>query len=270
MRGFDLSKRRGNMMVDLKKLDEELNFYLRLQTFPLAIRMARKGEEKPPKAKSPFKDLGQKIAICQAFGMARRYGWTLAVTKEDISCPLMKVAFGFEKEIDYYREGNLACGMYTISKEAGAITEAEVPKFQYGQYEAVFVAPVARAAFEPSLFLVYGNSAQVMRLVTARLFKKGGYLNSAFSGRLDCADEVIRTLKTGECEVILPCYGDRVFGLTEDTEMAFTIPLNLSEDVVEGLKGTHQGGVRYPIPSYLRFTPEFPATYKKLNEQWGK
>lgn len=255
-------------MFDLKKFDEELNFYLRLQTFPIAIRMAKKGEEKPEKSKSPFKDLGQKVAICQVFGMGRRYGWTFVVIKEDISCPLMKIAFGFEKELGYYKEGNLACGMYTISKEAGAITEAQVPKFNYGDYEAVFVAPVARATFEPSLYLIYGNSAQVMRLVTARLFRKGGCLTSAFSGRLDCADEVIRTLQTGECQVILPCYGDRVFGLTEDTEMAFTVPANMAQEIIEGLKGTHQGGVRYPIPTYMRFTPKFPPTYEKLSEMW--
>jgi hypothetical protein len=32
------------------------------------------------------------------------------------------------------------------------------------------------------------------------------------------------------------------------------------------LEGTHKGGVRYPIPSFLRYTGEFPEHYKKAVE----
>jgi uncharacterized protein (DUF169 family) len=95
-------------------------------------------------------------------------------------------------------------------------------------------------------------------------------LKSDFSGRGDCADIVIKGKKTGEPQVILPCYGDRIFGMTADDEMAFTFPFTMGEEMVEGLEKTHAGGVRYPVPIYLRFQAEFPMSYQELEKLWAE
>jgi uncharacterized protein (DUF169 family) len=249
-------------------VNEEIEKFVRPQTFPLGIRMAKPGEPLPEKVRRPSQDMGIKVAICQTFSIARRYGWGLAVGRDDLSCPLAKTAFGFEQVLPYYAEGNLACGMYTATPEAGARTEAEVPKFALGEFERIIVAPLGRATFEPHVVLVYANAAQVMRLVAAALYQRGGRIHSSFSARLDCADAVIETMHTGHPQVILPCYGDRIYGQTEDHEMAFTVPWAEAEALVAGLQGTHQGGVRYPIPAWLRYTGEFPEKYRRLDAQW--
>lgn len=247
----------------------EIENFVRPQTFPVAARLLRPGEAPPPKAKRPWRDLKVRIANCQAISMARRYGWTLATGREDLNCVLTKLAYGHEPSVPYYTDGHCACGMYTQSLEAGARTEAATHKLAYGEYELLVLGPAARAAFEPQVYVVYGNPAQVLRLVTGALWKRGGELTSSFTGRLDCSDLIIRTLQTGEYQVILPCYGDRVFGHTEDHEMAFAVPAARAEELVEGLRGTHEGGVRYPIPVYLRFQPSYPPSYDKLEEIWG-
>lgn len=252
--------------MDLKTFSEALDRHVRPETYPLAIRMVRHGEPVPEKAKRPLADLGSRIAICQGIAIARRYGWTLAITRDDVSCPLTRVAFGFDREVDFYAAGEACCGMYTETKEAGARTEAGVAKFSFNEYQAVVAAPLARAAFTPDVVLAYGNSAQVMRLVAAALWKRGGYLSSDFSSRIDCADIVIKTMQTGECQVILPCYGDRVMAQTQDHEMAFTLPASRMAEMLEGLEGTQRGGVRYPIPNFLRYTPEFPPKYQELDK----
>ncbi|HKV45211.1 MAG TPA: DUF169 domain-containing protein [bacterium] len=249
-------------------LNEEIEKYVRPQTFPLGIRMAKPGEPLPEKVRRPAQDMGIKVAICQTFSIARRYGWALAVGRDDLSCPLAKTAFGFEEVLPYYAEGNLACGMYTETAEAGKRTEAEVPKFGFGTYERILVAPLGRSTFEPHVVLMYGNAAQVMRLVAAALYRGGGRIHSSFSARLDCADAVIETMRAGQPQVILPCYGDRIYGQTEDHEMAFSVPWAGVEDLVAGLRGTHQGGVRYPIPAWLRYTGEFPEKYRRLDTLW--
>jgi hypothetical protein len=69
--------------------------------------------------------------------------------------------------------------------------------------------------------------------------------------------------------VILPCYGDRIFGMTADDEMAFTFPFAMAEQVVKGLEGTHAGGVRYPIPIFLRYQADFPKSYQELERLWN-
>ena len=254
----------------MKILNEALNQYIHPETFPLAIKMAKKGEPLPEKIKRPVKDLEVEVATCQGFSLVRRYGWSLAIFGEDISCPLTKVAFGFEKEVKYFTDG-LACeGMYTVSQETGKKTESEVPKFGYKEYESIWMAPVGRANFTPDVICLYGNSAQVMRFLTAALYKSGRYLVSRSAGRIDCADIVIETMKTGRAHYRLPCYGDRIFGLTQDYEMVFAYPFGFSDALIEGLEGTHKGGVRYPIPSFLRFQAQYPEKYQKLAVCWKK
>jgi len=248
------------------KLDEALAKYVRPGSFPLAIRFVRDGEELSERTRRPKRDLDVQVAICQTFSMARRYGWQLAVGEEDINCPLALTAFGFKKETESFSCGEMCAGMFTETKSAGARTEAEVPRFSFGEFRYILTAPLARADFQPHVFLVYGNSAQVMRLLTAVLYKKGGYLTSKFSGRLDCADICIETMKTNQPQVILPCYGDRVFGQTQDDEMAMSLPVGIEEDLIDGLEGTHDGGIRYPMPAFLRYTPKYPKHYYKLFE----
>ncbi len=158
--------------------------------------------------------------------------------------------------------------MYTETKAAGAKTEAATHKFPHGRYDRILVGPAARADYLPDVLLLYGNSAQVLRLVTAALWKRGGALTSSFTGRLDCSDEIIRTIETRDYQVILPCYGDRVFAQTEDWEMAFSLPASKMEELVDGLKATHAGGIRYPIPTFLRYSPQYPESYNKLAQLW--
>ncbi len=250
------------------KLDEALTKYVRPGSYPLAIRFVKDGEELSERTRRPKRDLDVQVAICQTFSMARRYGWQLAVGEEDINCPLALTAFGFKKETDSFSCGEMCAGMFTETRSAGARTEAEVPRFSFKEYRYILTAPLARADFQPHVFLVYGNSAQVMRLLTAVLYKKGGYLTSKFSGRLDCADICIETMKTNKPQVILPCYGDRVFGQTQDDEMAMSLPVGIEEDLITGLEGTHDGGIRYPMPAFLRYTPKYPKHYYKLFEDW--
>jgi uncharacterized protein (DUF169 family) len=257
-------------MTDLARLDQALSQYVRPEAFPLAIRMLKSGEVVPEKARRPHRDLSVQITTCMGYTMARRYGWMLAMTRDDINCPLSKVVYGFEEEVEYFREGCTCAGMYTATKEAGATTEASIAKFSWKEYETILCAPLSRSSFEPHVILVYGNSAQVMLLVVAYLYMSGGRLESSFAGRIDCSDSVILTMRSRLPQVILPCYGDRVFGQTQDHEMAFAFPSGDSNRIVEGLEGAHKGGVRYPVPTYMRFEPSYPPSYQKLEQIWSE
>jgi uncharacterized protein (DUF169 family) len=252
--------------VEAQELETAIARYLRPDSFPLAVATAVDAEALPARAKRPGRDLGIRVSICQGISMSRFYGWTLAMGAEDLSCPIAEVAFGHRPAVPYYEEGNLALGMYAATPTAARATEAAVPKLPTSTY--VVVAPLARATFTPEVVVIYGNPAQVMVAVAAALFERGGVLHSVFNARADCAEIVTRTRLTGEPQVILPCYGDRVFGQTQDHELAFTLPWSWAERFQRGLEGTHAGGVRYPIPRYLRYQAEFPATYQRLEALW--
>jgi len=255
-------------MMDVKTLDRELTLYLRPQTFPVAIRMLRPGEPIPERARRPARDFKKLSMSCQAIDMARRYGWTLALTREDHICSLGITAIGFDRPLPIYNVGTLCEGMYTETREAGQRSEAAIDKFAPGEYETLLVAPLDRAAFEPHLVCVYANPAQVMRLTQAALWKRGGRLTSSFEGRAVCADIIVTTMKTQMPQVILPCSGDRIFGQTQDHEMAFAFPWAWAEEIVEGLRGTHAGGIRYPITQFMEYEAKMPPRYMEVNRLW--
>jgi MtaA/CmuA family methyltransferase len=255
-------------MIDVKTADKELQFFIRPQTFPVAIRMLRPGEPIPDRAKRPARDFKKLSMNCQVIDMARRYGWMIALTREDHICSLGITALGFDKPTHLYNSGTLCEGMYTATKEAGQRSEAAVDKFAPGEYYCLLVAPLDRAPFEPHVVCVYANPAQVMRLTQAALWRRGGKLTSSFGGRIDCSEIIVTAMKTDHPQVILPCSGDRIFGQTQDHEMAFSIPWSHMEEIIEGLRGTHAGGIRYPITQFMEYEAKLPSRYMEVNRLW--
>jgi uncharacterized protein (DUF169 family) len=248
----------------LKELEAALDRFVRPDSFPLAIRMLQQGEKIPPDVRVPSKSFNEQWIVCQSIGVARRYGWSIAVGREDVICPLAAIAFGFRKPNDEYLKGFAAVGAYCKDEEAATKLEASTWKFEPGAYEYLCVAPLNRAQFEPHVVAVYANSAQVLRLVHAALYRRGGRVISTTGGRLDCAEIVIQTMTTNEPKVILPCTGDRVFGMAQDTEMVFAFPWHYASEIIEGLEGTHKGGIRYPITVAMRHTANMPKPYQEL------
>jgi uncharacterized protein (DUF169 family) len=199
--------------------------------------------------------------------MARKLGWAVAMGKEDMQCSLGAAPFGFFRNIDFYNEGNLAAGMFTASKEAGKKEEDLVDRFEHGQYSHILAAPLDRTSFEPDVLMVYGNPAQIMRLVQGALYNEGGAIQSSSMGRLGCAG-IITVMKTNQCRYAVPGNGDRIFGMTQDWEMAFLMPAARVDTVIDGVAKSHKGGIRYPITSFFNFEATFPPSYQEQMKIW--
>lgn len=184
-----------------------------------------------------------------------------------MQCSLGAAPFGFFKNIEFWDEGNIAAGMFTASKEIGKKEEDLIDRFEHGQYSHILVAPLNRTAFEPDLFMVYGNPAQIMRLIQGALYNVGGAVSSSSMGRLGCAT-IITAITKDECRYVVPGNGDRVFGMTQDYEMAFMIPASKMDTVLDGLAKTYKAGVRYPITSFFNFQATFPPSYQEQMKIW--
>src|SRR2546430_11564596 len=63
------------------------------------------------------------------------------------------------------------------------------------------------------------------------------------------------------------CSSDLIFGQTQDHEMAFSIPWARMDEIVEGLRGTHNGGIRYPITQFMEYEAKLPARYMERSEE---
>jgi uncharacterized protein (DUF169 family) len=113
-------------------IHQALAFYIRPSTFPVGVLPLPKLADGPPdlvkKAKAPKRDMGHTITVCMGVGMARRYGWTMLVRREDNACPLGGIAMGFEP-----------------AKE---------------KFWRILVAPLHAGEFEPALTIDYLRSDQ--------------------------------------------------------------------------------------------------------------
>jgi uncharacterized protein (DUF169 family) len=226
--------------MNLKQVNEILNNYIRPQTFPLAIKLYGTQETLPAKVRMPVKDLGYQITLCQAVALSRRYGWTMAVGKEDQCCV----------------GGHATMGFMDNPPPGGPLDTEK--RHELGKYRYMVSAPIDRADFEPDLICLYVNSAQAMRLAQAANSGGGGIAPTVATGWGDCGDIMARTVKTDLCQFILPSGGDRTFGSTQDYEVIFTIPKSKIDLMMKALEDTHKAGFRYPVLADVRHRPNLP------------
>lgn len=100
--------------------------------------------------------------------------------------------------------------------------------------------------------IIYGNSAQMMRLIQAELWASGGEFKMASSGDAGlCSRGIAQIVNTGKPTMEIPCVGDRRFAATQDTEIIFAFPAEQASKIIDGLAATHRAGSRYPIPPQM-------------------
>ncbi|MCX8175716.1 MAG: DUF169 domain-containing protein [Candidatus Bathyarchaeota archaeon] len=234
-------------------IGETLEKLLRPSTYPLAIKFVKNTSEFPEKTRK----IGQKLAICQAVTMSRRYGWTIGVSEEDSGCPAASLAFGWTKILD---EETLA----RFFVEAGYLSNENIAKkflnsldrLEAGKYRGLVISPLTRTRIAPDVILVYGNSAQIMRLIQGVMYANGEKVKCELIGFAACTGEIIRTFNTGECQVAIPGTGHRAFAAVYDDEIVFSIPAVKADEIINGMK--KQRLVKYPIPVNLPLPPTFP------------
>ena len=256
------------MATVCEAMNNMVSEYLRTATFPVAVKVYKKGEVVPPeiKVKEPLKDFGHRLAICQVITMARKLGSVTKLAKEDQSCPLAQVILGYIEEPDFIKDGSMVYPLYVGNMDAAKKTQETTPKMPKADTGAIVVAPLHRATFEPDVIVIYGNAAQVVRMVQGALYSEGGYIESRFAGRGACGGEITVPLTQQKYNVVIPGGGERVFGLTSDDEMAFAVPSSKFQSFIEGVIATHKGGVaRMPTPiAGVNVEPKWPPTYDKL------
>jgi len=248
-----------------QKIGTLLEFYLRPQSFPIAIKLIKNISEIPPESKHPKRDLKVQTFLCQNFRMVRSYGWTLAVLEEDCVCRVARIVYRWDEITeDYINFANkFVVDLYAQDEETAEKWGQQL-NYIDPRYIGLVISPLTRTKIIPDIVQVYCNPAQAMRLIQAYLYYKGGNMEFSASGRGgSCHEGVIKTFIKDEPQLIILGNGDRVWGGAEDSEVMFSIPRSNLETVIDGLKKTHNAGLRYPIPKYMNYQPGFQPKFQK-------
>jgi uncharacterized protein (DUF169 family) len=258
--------------MDYKSAATQLKEAMRLRTEPLGVSYLKDPAALPEKTRRPSQVFGKKVTICQGVTMARIYGWQVGLTREDVICVPGSLAFGFTPATDPILElAQLFCEV-GFSRELGpALKEVEaLPRFEPQEVAAIYLCPLDRLARDPDVIVVYGNPAQLMRLIQAANYSLGGRVSGDFGGKVECGSYLIGPYRTGRVVVTIPGQGDRIFSMTQDDELVVSFPTHLFPGILNGLKeAARKIGARYPITVYQNFSPVFPPLYEERAKKWG-
>ncbi|MGB9616757.1 MAG: DUF169 domain-containing protein [Desulfomonilaceae bacterium] len=243
---------------------------LRLKTAPIAVRFLRAGEAFPENCRRPSAHLGKRITICQAVTMARVYSWELGLDKEDLICVPAMITFGFtraSRPMDTLAK--LFCDVGFAEHADGAAREtSSMYSLEKENQHGILLGPLQKAEYEPDTVCLYGNPAQIMRLIQAWTFHSGLRVDGHFGGKVECTEYLLAPFMTGMPRIAIPGMGDRIFSMTQDEEMVFALPGAALEHLVIGLRNAGRKiGARYPITFYQNFQPEFPKPYKVVADE---
>ncbi len=236
---------------ELNKYGEGLEASLLLRTSPIAVKMLEKETDIPKEAFRPKRDGGYHLAQCQAFGMSRREGKTVAMLKEDHWCPTALMAYGMVKTPD------------SMAKLGESFMSFEV-----GKYIGVLTAPLKKASFAPDVVLIYLNPAQLRGITMPMMYSDASQVSTHLF-LPSCAHSVVNPMKTGKYGVVLPDPGEYQRALTLEEEVIFAVPQEKLPGLMAGLKS---GGRIYSHrDQYMSMKPDFeqPQFYKDLFKGWG-
>jgi uncharacterized protein (DUF169 family) len=191
---------------EFNKYGEELEKILILRSSPIAVKMLEKEANIPKGAVRPKKDRGYHLAQCQAFGMSRRDGTTVAMLKEDNWCPTSVIAYGLEKKPE-----SLAKWVHPYDC------------FEYGKYIGIVSAPLKSANFTPDVVIAYLKPAQLRGLLLSMKVEDVPLVSGHYFPP-SCGWAVVEPIKTGKYWVVMPDPGEYQRALTEEGDMMFSIP----------------------------------------------
>jgi uncharacterized protein (DUF169 family) len=228
-------------------ISNQLEKFLRLRTFAVGIKFYKDIYllNKIENLKKPIR----KVLLCQLITVARTYGWTIGVTKDALlggsPCAAM---IGFDERKEVVKEGTYRSAIWFKTKEEGRKCEESFPHLTADQNKALVIGPIVKNNFDPDIILLYGTPAQMMLVINAVQWEDYERLNFFCIGESSCADYIAECLLSHKPSLTIPCYGERVYGHTQEEELVIAIPSDQIRKVLDGLNGLSKRGVRYPIP----------------------
>ena len=210
-----------------QSISQDLVNSLSLIYEPVGIALYRDTDALPTDIPFTQKELK---SYCQALVLAGE-GEVLLLRKEQMGCKLGTSVLGFEKDKDmeaYLDDGVLekyGVGLFG-SEEASADTILNSIYLEKGKTQAAFIAPLSEFQQKPQVVIFTANSEQVMWLLYALNYEKGGKMNLPQSGGAlgGCSDITALPLLKGSANITFLGLGCRMKSAVDPCHLMLGIP----------------------------------------------
>ena len=219
-------------MSDLATIAQDLTRSLDLKYVPVGVTLFT--EENSFPAGLSFADENLK-SYCQAVVLAGE-GKTLLLRKEQMGCKLGTSVLGFEEEMEAFLDDGVlekyGVGLFA-TEEASAETLLKSTYLEKGKTRAALIAPVNVFQETPEAIVFTADSQQVMWLLYAVNYEKGGRMELPQSGGAlgGCADITAWPLRFGQANVTFLGLGCRVKSAIDACHLMLGMPGTMLENV---------------------------------------
>jgi uncharacterized protein (DUF169 family) len=213
-------------MPDLKTIANDLVTSLDLQYEPVGVTLFKEGDPLPTRLSLTTENLK---SYCQALALAGK-GRGLLLDKEHQGCKLGTSVLGFESEdLERFLDDGVlekyGVGLFG-TEEASAATIRESTYLEKGKTQAALVAPLATFTEIPQIVVFTADSEQVMWLLYAVNYDRGGRMDLPQSGGAlgGCADITAFPLLTGTPNVTFLGLGCRIKAALDPCHLMMGVP----------------------------------------------
>ena len=217
-------------MNDFKRISQNLVKSLSLQYEPVGVILYKEEDSLPPEV--PFTQNEFK-SYCHAL-VAAGQGEVLLLKKEQMGCKLGTSVLGFEKDMEAYLDDGIlekyGVGLFE-SEEASAETILKSAYLEKAKTRAALMAPLSHYKQKPQVLIFTANSEQVMWLLYALNYEKGGRMDLPQSGGAlgGCADITAMPLLEGISNITFLGLGCRLKSAVDPCDLMLGTPGNQLE-----------------------------------------
>lgn len=197
--------------MNLEQISNDLIRSLSLQYEPVGVKLYTHDQSLPESP--PLYDRELK-SYCQAVVLAGE-GEILLLEREMMGCKLGTSVLGFEEEMEAYLDDGVlekyGVGLFE-TEEASAATILNSTFLEKGQTRAALIAPLSYFEESPQVVIFSADSEQVMWLLYAVNYKKGGRMELPQSGGAlgGCADITAMPVLDGRANITFLGLGCRL------------------------------------------------------------
>jgi uncharacterized protein (DUF169 family) len=220
------------LVIALAGLSQDLIHSLDLKYEPVGVTLLSKDDSLAGNLSFTEENLK---SYCQAVVMAGE-GKTLLLRKEQMGCKLGTSVLGFEEEMEAFLDDGVlekyGVGLFA-TEEASAETLLKSTYLEKGKTQAALIAPLKAFNRMPQAVVFTADSQQVMWLLYAVNYEKGGRMELPQSGGAlgGCADITAWPLRFGQANITFLGLGCRVKSGVDACHLMMGMPGSMLEGV---------------------------------------
>jgi uncharacterized protein (DUF169 family) len=223
-------------LSDFQRIAEDLTRSLNMKYVPVGVTLFYEEEMTPASISFTTESLK---SYCQALILAGE-GKTLLLRKEQMGCKLGTSVLGFEDDMERFLDDGVlekyGVGLFA-TEEASGETLLKSTYLEKGKTRGVLIGPLTAFQERPQVVIFTADSQQIMWLLYAVNYEKGGRMELPQSGGAlgGCSDITAWPLRFGQPNVTFLGLGCRVKSAIEASHLMMGLPGNLLDKVHENI-----------------------------------